>query len=109
MITTSCHCGAVSIQVPTAPQDVAECNCSICRRLGGLWAYYSPRQVTVTGETETYVWGDKMLSLHRCKTCGCTTHWTPMDPDYDRMGVNMRMADPAVIAGVPVRKVDNAG
>jgi len=42
MITGSCHCGAVHIAVAEAPASVKSCNCSICRRLGTLWAYYRP-------------------------------------------------------------------
>ncbi len=108
MISTSCHCGAVRLEVPGPPEYLGDCNCSICRRLHGLWGYYPVSQVTRTGETDVYLWGDRMLTLNRCKVCGCTTHWLPVDPDYDRMGVNMRMADPAALEGVPVRKLDNA-
>ena len=39
MIAGSCHCGAVKIAVAEAPATVTSCNCSICRRLGTLWAY----------------------------------------------------------------------
>ena len=39
-VTGSCHCGRVTIAVPAAPEWVARCNCSICRRLGSLVAYY---------------------------------------------------------------------
>ncbi|NGM48586.1 hypothetical protein G5B46_03085 [Caulobacter sp. 602-2] len=41
MIRTSCHCGAVGFAIETAPTEVTQCNCSICRRYGVLWAYYS--------------------------------------------------------------------
>ena len=39
MIRASCHCGAVCLEIDAAPAEVTECNCSICRRYGGLWAY----------------------------------------------------------------------
>ena len=38
MIEAACHCGAVRLSVPSAPDTVTECNCSICRRLGARWA-----------------------------------------------------------------------
>jgi len=47
MIEASCHCGAVRIEVPSAPETVTSCNCSICRRYGVLWAYYQPQSVRV--------------------------------------------------------------
>src|SRR4051812_9445759 len=57
----SCHCGRVSVEVQRAPTEVTSCNCSICRRLGTLWAYYAPADVRVVGETATYQWGDKTI------------------------------------------------
>ncbi|HEY3812021.1 MAG TPA: GFA family protein [Caulobacteraceae bacterium] len=108
MLEGSCHCGAVRLTLPRPPKDVADCNCSICRRHGGLWAYYRVAELSVTGETDTYVWGDRMLALHRCKTCGVVTHWSPLVDNIDRTGVNMRMFDPALVASLPVRKLDNA-
>ncbi|HEY9216587.1 MAG TPA: GFA family protein [Phenylobacterium sp.] len=111
MLEGSCHCGAVRFQVPDPPQQVTDCNCSICRRLGVLWAYYSPGEVTVfeAGEATTpYVHGDRTLAFHHCRTCGCTTHWSPLDPDRDRMGVNARLFDPEVLAAAKVRRLDGA-
>ena len=39
-ITGSCHCGAVKIEVPSAPEWLGRCNCSFCRRIGAMMAYY---------------------------------------------------------------------
>ncbi|HEY5921769.1 MAG TPA: hypothetical protein VIV11_08865 [Kofleriaceae bacterium] len=108
MIEATCHCGAVTIEVPEAPSQLTSCNCSICRRLGSLWCYFSPTVVRVTGTTVAYRWGDKTLDLHHCATCGCTTHWTPIDPALDRMGVNARLLDPAIVAAAKVRRIDGA-
>lgn len=38
MITASCHCGAVRLETEVPPEEVTECNCSICRRLGSRLA-----------------------------------------------------------------------
>jgi len=106
-----CHCGAVRIDVEEAPSSVTSCNCSICRRTGALWAYFAPRQVRFhppEPPTDTYRWGDRTLDLHRCKTCGCVTHWSPVDKAYDRMGVNARLLDPVILAGARVRRFDGA-
>jgi hypothetical protein len=61
-----------------------------------------------TAPTDTYVWGDRMLALHRCADCGCVTHWSPSDPAYDRMGINARLLEPAVLAAARVKQVDGA-
>jgi hypothetical protein len=97
MVEASCHCGAVRISVSTPPTEVTSCNCSICRRLGSLWAYYDPADVEIIGDTAQYIWGDRMLALHHCQTCGCTTHWTPIgETRTDRMGVDTCYCAPRV-------------
>ena len=108
MIEATCHCGAVRIEVPAAPDVVTSCNCSICRRLGTMAAYYRPAQVKVHGETDTYIWGDRMLYFHRCKVCGCHTHSTPVDVSSDRMSVNARLMAPEILAAARVRRFDGA-
>ena len=106
----TCHCGAVTVEVPSAPPQVTSCNCSICRRLGTLWAYYEPTDVKITGPTTTYQWGDKTIDFHHCTTCGCTTHWSPIanQRDVKRMGINARLLSPEVIAAARVRRLDGA-
>ena len=97
MIEASCHCGAVRFAVETAPDEVNDCNCSICRRYGALWAYYHPQQVrfvTENGPTDIYMWGDRKLEFHRCRTCGCISHWSAVDRALGRMGVNARLMPP---------------
>ena len=104
----SCHCGAVRLALRETPPDVGECNCSICRRTGGLWHYCSPDKVTVEGEGVSYRQGDCSLDLWHCPICACVTHWTAVDPDYPRMGVNLRMFDPTLWRDLPRRFIDGA-
>ena len=49
MLTATCHCGALRIEVPRKPRTLTSCNCSICRRYGTLWAYYKASSVRVVG------------------------------------------------------------
>ena len=111
MIKASCHCGAVRFEVETAPDEVTDCNCSICRRYGALWGYYQRPQVRFAadnGPTDVYIWGDRMLEFHRCRACGVVSHWSATDPTYQRMGVNARLMPPEVLAAIPVRHGDGA-
>lgn len=112
MISATCHCGAVRVEIPQRPTEVTNCNCSICRRLGTLWAYYEVGAVRFQGHpehTDEYIQGDKTLRVVRCKTCGCTTHWEPLDPQrHTKLGVNIRNFDPEVIAEVRIRLLDGA-
>lgn len=106
MISASCHCGAVRCEVDVAPETVTSCACSICRRYATLWAYYSPKQVRVSGATDIYMWADRDLEFHRCKVCGCVTHWASVDKSYDRMAVNARLMEPAVVAAAKIYRSD---
>jgi hypothetical protein len=109
LIESSCVCGAVRLAITRAPTEVTDCNCSICRCYGALWAYYSLKDVLVpSGLTETYSRGPKLLEFHRCKICGCVTHWTPADKTRDRMGVNARLMAPEIVSQVRVRHLDGA-
>ncbi len=102
----SCHCGRVRLILRETPPDAGECNCSICRRTGGLWHNCARDAGTVDGEGVSYQQGDRALDLWHCPTCGCTTHWTPTDPAYPRMAVNLRMFDPALWRELPRRLID---
>jgi hypothetical protein len=78
-----------------------------------LMAYYPPADVQIVvppDALDAYVWGDKLLAFKRCATCGCTTHWEGLDPatQHERMGVNARIFDSEVIAGVRIRHFDGA-
>ena len=113
MITSSCHCGAVKLEIDGAlPEWLLSCNCSICKRYGNVMAYYSPRQVKVTAAPEAldrYIWGDKKLAFVRCANCGCTSHWEGLDPNGpDRMGVNTRLFDNVDVSGLRIRHFDGA-
>ena len=104
----SCHCGAIQLTLRETPPDVGECNCSICRRTGGLWHHTTPDRVEVEGEGVSYQQGDRCLDLWHCPTCFCVTHWTPTDPEYPRMAVNLRMFEPVLWRDLPRRFIDGA-
>jgi hypothetical protein len=112
MLVATCHCGAVRVEVPRRPRTLTDCNCSICRRYGALWAYYEMRQVRITHPpraTSGYSWGDRMLRFVRCRRCGCVTHWEPLQRGGSgRMGVNARNFDPDVVNSTRIRHLDGA-
>jgi hypothetical protein len=110
MIKAACHCGAAVLSAPRAPEEVTECNCSVCRKLAARWAYYTPTEVTLPAPatTQVYVWGDRMLAFHRCKACGVTTHWQSLNGSRDRMAINARLVDDLDWDRIRVRQFDGA-
>lgn len=112
MHTASCHCGNIKLEVEAFPETITSCNCSICRRLGAEWAYYPPTKVTVSyrdQQTNTYTWGDKLIDFHHCPNCGCATHYTGTEKcESERLAINTRMFDYALIKGILIRKFDGA-
>ncbi len=101
MIRAACHCTAIRLEIEAAPSWVNDCNCTLCRRYGALWAYYEPGEVKLVqgeGTTDTYRWDSKMLAFHRCNACGCVTHFEALTDTPFICGVNARMMpalDPA--------------
>jgi len=112
MIRGTCHCGEVQFALDASPEWLTRCNCSMCRRIGGLWAHAPASAIEITcpdGGLEKYIWGDKTLAFVSCKRCGCTTHWESLEQsDEPRGAVNCSMADPSEIAEIRVRNFDGA-
>ncbi len=99
-MNTECHCGQIKIVTQATPKKLNRCSCSICRRYGALWAYFDPSSLKITGETDTYIWGDKMISFHRCPNCGVLTHWNHIDGGAGLIGINMQNADQGAITEI---------
>jgi hypothetical protein len=112
MLSATCHCGAVRLEVPAAPEFVVDCNCSICRRYGALWAFYPVADLRTQGHpaaTTGYIWGPKTINTFRCRHCGCVTHWEPLPgKSSTKLAINARNLEPRALEGVRVRHFDGA-
>jgi hypothetical protein len=108
----SCHCGAVSFELDHGPNALTDCNCSVCRRYGSLWAYYTRETARIEFAPDAvtaYSWGDRQIEFFHCKRCGCLTHYESVQKQPDsRIAVNTRMLDAADVAGIQVRHFDGA-
>ena len=97
MLQASCHCGNISITINSKPASLISCNCSICLRLGALWGYFFPEDITINTKNnppKAYQWGDKNIDFQHCPNCGCTTHYIPTKASgREKMAVNFRMVD----------------
>lgn len=109
MIEGTCLCGAVRWTFRDLPESATACNCTACRRYGCLWAYgWEGEDADVTGVTTSYARG-KALTFHFCPTCGCVTHYRALRLEEDgrrKFVVNLRMAEPDAIAGIPIAHFD---
>jgi hypothetical protein len=114
MLSLSCHCGQIRLQLARRPDHVNECNCSLCGKTGARWAYCHPSEISVEGATAGYCRADKddpAADVHFCPACGCTTHFTLTESAQARhgnslTGVNMRLADEGDLAGIELRYPD---
>ena len=101
----TCPCGGVTVTVPSKPDYLNSCDCTLCFRLGALWGYFDPGEVTVAGETRAFTRSDieVWLQTNFCPTCSAVVSWTAVrDLGTPRMGVNMRLFDPDALLGLPV-------
>jgi hypothetical protein len=110
MLHGKCHCGAVSWTFSDTPESATACNCTVCRRYAALWAYdYEGEGIKVDGPTSEYTWKTKSIGFHFCPTCGCVAYWRGVRPDSEgrrRIAVNLRLAEPADVAAIPVDRFD---
>ena len=111
-LLANCHCGKVSIVLSRRPRQLTECNCSICRRYGALWAYGTPKTMTVQADESAlacYMWGDRCIEFYHCSNCGCLTHYESIDKGADsRIAVNARMLPVDELEGIRIRHFDGA-
>lgn len=111
MIKATCHCGNIVITATMLLDSITSCNCSMCYRLGALWAYYKVDQVDikVKSEANVYLWGSEIRAYHSCTRCGCTTHYTQKRDDrITKVAINTRMAASELFESANVRFFDGA-
>ncbi|MET3525087.1 GFA family protein [Phenylobacterium koreense] len=127
-LVATCHCGATRIELPYAPTEAHECNCSFCARTGAVWAYYRPGEMKLVSQAEDRVYSaSEGLNLHHfCGRCGMhafgdSPDWasaynldgTPKEgfeagavPAERIHGVNLRLIDDLDWSAITVEKVD---
>ena len=109
-----CLCGAVGWTFAGEIPDATICNCTACRRYGVLWAYdYDGHGITIDdpeGKLTAYTRGPgSPLSFNFCRTCGNVVSWRGLKPNADgrtRIAVNLRLAEPEDVAGVPLQRFE---
>lgn len=113
MLIGTCHCGACQWRMDGDPGPATACNCTLCRRIGALWAYdYEGERIHIQGPTRAYARRDAtapVLEIHFCPTCSNVICWRGLHVDEDgrrRMAVNLRLAAPEAVADLPIDHFD---
>jgi hypothetical protein len=100
-----CHCGLVRFEV-SAPAniEVAECNCSMCRRSGYLHLIVAKERFKLIRGQEaiaTYTFNSGVAKHLFCSTCGVKSFYIPRSHP-DGISVNARCIDDGSIESMTV-------
>ncbi|WP_423142348.1 GFA family protein [Parablastomonas sp. CN1-191] len=106
----TCACRTVTITVARAPEYINFCNCGLCRKTGGGWGYFDRDDVTVDGALKGFKRPDideVCLETQFCPGCGSAVRWIAAGSyESRRVGVNMKLFDPADLKGIETRFPD---
>ena len=109
--TGGCHCGRVRFEV-TAPAhlEVADCNCSICRKTGYLHLIVpADRFVLISGRDDltTYTFNTRTAKHTFCSHCGVKSFYIPRSHP-DGVSVNVRCLDDGTVSSMNVKPFDGS-
>ncbi len=111
----SCHCGAIGFTLTTqAPiTEAMDCNCSLCRRRGGL-LWFGPRDAlalhTPAEAQGEYRFNHHHIAHHYCRDCGIAPYSEAVDPRSGQLmaAVNLRCVPALDLAALKINAFDGA-
>jgi hypothetical protein len=108
--TGGCHCGAISYRVDGEIDQVLDCNCSLCRKRGGLLWFVPRDALHLSGEAQaaaTYTFNTHRIQHHFCTRCGIAAYSEGQNPDGSVMAcINVRCLDDVDLASLKVIAFD---
>lgn len=106
----SCHCGNVAFEVEGVFETGLDCNCSLCRRRGGILAFVPRDKLVLTVPEEnvsTYTFNRHAIKHHFCGKCGIAPYGEGTDPKGNVMAaVNLRCLPAIDLEKLTISKVD---
>jgi len=107
-----CHCGRIRFEVEGELGAVVDCNCSMCRRRGGL-LWFVPRDAlrlqTGVGDLCTYSFNKHAIHHHFCPTCGIAPFSEAADPGSGLgAAVNVRCLEGVDLGALVITPYDGA-
>jgi hypothetical protein len=104
-----CHCGRVRFEVEAAARiEVAQCNCSICAKVGYLHLIVPTdrfRLLAGRDDLTTYVFNTGIAQHYFCKHCGVKSFYIPRSHP-DGVSVNARCLEGVDIESLSVLPFD---
>ena len=90
----SCHCGRIAFELEADIKEVADCNCSLCRRRGGLLWFGSRDALTLktpASDLSTYTFNTHRLRHQFCPLCGISPFCRGIDKEgNETFAINVR-------------------
>lgn len=108
----SCHCGGIAFTAQGEIDQVIDCNCSMCRRRGGL-LWFVPAAafelLTPRERLQTYLFNRRHIQHHFCPNCGIAPFGEGRTPDGSAMyAVNVRCLAEVELGALKVVAYDGA-
>jgi len=109
----SCHCGRIAFDVDGDVTEALDCNCSLCRRRGGLLAFFPAEKFTLTskpGDYGTYRFNRHAIAHHFCLDCGVSPFSEAVHPGTGvaTVAINVRCLPDVDLASLKVTQYDGA-
>ena len=109
----SCHCGRIAFTLEGEVREAMDCNCSMCRRRGGLLAFFPREALTLsTPESDmgTYQFNRHVLEHHFCPNCGIAPFTDGVDPKTGAKmaAVNVRCLEGVDLSTLTIKPFDGA-
>ncbi|HTA66071.1 MAG TPA: GFA family protein [Xanthomonadaceae bacterium] len=105
----SCHCGRIAFDVEGTIGQVVDCNCSLCRRRGGL-LWFVPRGalrlVSPENSLWTYTFNSHVLQHHFCANCGIAPFSEGEKKGEKMAAINVRCLDDVDLSKLNVVEYD---
>jgi hypothetical protein len=103
--TGGCHCGRVRFEAQApAKIEVADCNCSVCSKLGYLHLIVPAERFKLTSGRDalsTYTFNTGVAKHHFCSVCGVKSFYVPRSHP-DGISVNARCLDAGTVESMTV-------
>ena len=109
----SCHCGRIAFTVEGEIESAIDCNCSLCRRRGGVLAFF-PRDAlrlrTPEAHMATYTFNRHVIRHHFCPVCGVAPFAEAVNPRTGQptAAVNLRCLADVDLAALEITHYDGA-